>query len=42
MSELWNSVANVQIATALVMIVVLLMFIAFKVSDRSPKPRHHK
>lgn len=34
MNNFWNISANVQIATALMLIVILLLYIAFKVSEK--------
>ncbi len=42
MSEFWEMSTNLQISFGITLIVVLLTYIAFKVSDRSSKPRHHK
>lgn len=34
MSQFWNGVANAQIATALLLIVIFLMYIAFRLSEK--------
>jgi K+-transporting ATPase A subunit len=38
MNDFWDINANVQIATALFLIVVLLMYISFKLSEKTRKP----
>jgi len=39
MSDFWTANANAQIATALVLIVMLLIYIAYKLSSKSPRRR---
>ena len=42
MSNFWNINANVQIAVALFLIVVLLMYIAFQLSKEKRTPKSPK
>ncbi len=42
MDEFWKINANAQISFGIFLIVALLTYIAYKVSGREPKPRHHK
>lgn len=39
MNDFWTANALAQIATALVLIVILLMYIAYKVSEKKPHRR---
>ncbi len=42
MNDFWTLNANAQIATALVLIVVLLTYIAFKLSEKNNHSKHSK
>jgi hypothetical protein len=42
MSQFWEVSTNVQISFGITLIVILLTYISFRVSDRSSKQRGHK